>query len=139
MIRMPRTLLESIREHGKDSHTEEACGVMMGYVLPTSKELAALERLSNSRDGERHRRFLITSDDYRRAEAEASARSMELLGFYHSHPNHPAYPSAYDLEHAWPFFSYVIVSVQDGEPQEVRSFVMAEDRMGFAEEEIETF
>jgi proteasome lid subunit RPN8/RPN11 len=59
------------------------------------------------------------------------------LGFYHSHPDHPALPSGYDLDHAFPFFSYVIVSVQKGEPTEVRSFVMREDRSAFDAEELQ--
>ena len=102
------------------------------------KDVQDVQPLANSRDGERHRRFLVTPKDYQRAEAEASARGLTLLGFYHSHPDHPALPSGYDLAHAFPFFSYVIVSVQKGEPTEVRSFVMKEDRSDFDAEELQT-
>jgi proteasome lid subunit RPN8/RPN11 len=136
MVQIPEELMRAIREHGRDSYGDEACGVMFGKNQASSKEVMSLLPLENSREGERHRRFLITPRDYQRAEAEASARGLELLGFYHSHPDHPAYPSTYDLEHAWPFFSYVIVSVRRGEPNGVRSFVMEEDRSGFSEEEL---
>lgn len=137
MLRIPKHLADNIRKHGRETFTEEACGVMYGRVGNDHKEVVDIEPLYNSRNGQRHRRFLITPEDYRRAEVEALARGVELVGFYHSHPNHPAYPSSYDLEHAWPFFSYVIVSVRDGEPKEMRSFVMNEDREAFTGEEVQ--
>lgn len=137
MIRMSPTLLDTIREHGRQSYGDEACGVMFGKFRNGSKEVSSVQPLDNSRDGERYRRFLITPQDYQRAEREASARGLDLVGFYHSHPNHPAYPSTYDLEHAWPLFSYLIVSVREGEPKEVRSFVMKEGRDGFLEEKLQ--
>ena len=68
-----------------------------------------------------------------------SARATEggdLLGFYHSHPDHPARPSQYDLDHAWPFFSYIIVSVQKGEPQDMTSWRLREDRSAFDQEDL---
>ena len=136
MIQISEALLQAIRDHGRRSFGDEACGVMYGRSRDGEKDVLVVQPLENSRDGERHRRFLITPKDYTRAEKEASARGLELLGFYHSHPNHPAYPSGYDLDHAWPFFSYVIVSVEKGEPKEIRSFVIDDDRRDFTEEEI---
>jgi proteasome lid subunit RPN8/RPN11 len=133
--------METIRSHGRESYRDEACGVMFGHLVGpdmNAREVQDVRALANSRDGQRHRRFLITPKDYRRAESEATARGLTLLGFYHSHPDHPAFPSRYDLEHAFPFFSYVIVSVQKGEPTEVRSFVMKEDRTAFDPEELQT-
>ena len=137
MIRIPERLLEAIRGHGRDSYNDEACGVLFGDHAGEDKDVQHVEPLPNSRDGERHRRFLITPTDYQRAESAASARGLTLLGFYHSHPDHPALPSGYDLEHAFPFFSYVIVSVQKGEPTEIRSYVMREDRSAFDAEELQ--
>ena len=138
MIRIPERFLETIRGHGRESYNDEACGVMFGEYEGEDKTVRHVQPLPNSRDGQRHRRFLITPQDYRRAESEASARGWALLGFYHSHPDHPAAPSGYDLDHAFPFFSYVIVSVQKGEPTEIRSFVMKEDRSAFDPEELQT-
>jgi len=135
---LPEEILESIRRHAREAYREEACGAIYGRCTHKSKEALRAEPLPNAREGDRRRRFLITSTDYRRAEARAAEHGMDLLGFYHSHPDHPAYPSSYDLEHAFPSFSYVIVSVREGEPGDVRSFVLTEDRSAFGEEELET-
>ena len=82
------------------------------------------------------RRFLVRPQDYREAEQTASDSGVELLGFYHSHPDHPARPSEYDLNHAWPFFSYVIVSVRDGVPGDMTSWRLLDDRSTFTEEDL---
>jgi proteasome lid subunit RPN8/RPN11 len=87
MIRIPERLLEVIRSHGRDSYNDEACGVMFGDYAGEDKDVQHVEPLPNSRDGERHRRFLITPEDYQRAESVASARGLTLLGFFHSHPD----------------------------------------------------
>ncbi len=90
--------------------------------------------LPNTTEAGPRRRFLVRPDDYRAAEQRARQRRVELLGFYHSHPDHPARPSQYDLDHAWPFFSYVIISVRSGEPAEVTSWRLRDDRSTFDEE-----
>ncbi|MCI0408068.1 MAG: M67 family metallopeptidase [Acidobacteria bacterium] len=136
MILVTEAVLGQIRAHARQTYNEECCGVLFGREQGAERIVEAVTPLSNSRDGERHRRFLITPADYRRAEAEAGTRSIALVGFYHSHPDHPARPSAYDLEHAWPFFSYVIVSVKEGIPTEICSFVLKEDRSEFLREEV---
>jgi proteasome lid subunit RPN8/RPN11 len=83
------------------------------------------------------RRFLVRPDDYRVAEKRAREAGLDLLGFYHSHPDHPARPSQYDLDHAWPFFSYVIVSVMAGKDALLTSWQLKEDRSAFDEERLE--
>lgn len=138
MILITERLLEVIRRHGRESYAEEACGVLYGRSSASGKVVEVVEPLANSRDGERHRRFLITPADYRRAEERAVRDGLDLLGFYHSHPDHPALPSDYDRDHALPFFSYVIISVRERAPGEVRSFVLAEDRSAFDEERLQT-
>ena len=140
MIRLPETAIEAIHRHGRESYRDEACGAMYGRVIGDRgdvRDVARVAPLENARENERHRRFVITPDTYRRAEAEAARSGLTLLGFYHSHPDHPAYPSAYDLEHAFPFFSYVILSVENAEPKTMRSFVLANDRKEFLEETVE--
>jgi proteasome lid subunit RPN8/RPN11 len=82
------------------------------------------------------RRFLVQPQDYRDAEKQARALGADLLGFYHSHPDHPARPSQYDLDHAWPFFSYVIVAVRAGQPEAMTSWRLRDDRSAFDEEEL---
>ena len=123
---------EAIRRHGADAYPHECCGALIGrdgvvvdaFALPNTTE-----------EGPR-RRFLVRPSDYREAERQASARGAELLGFYHSHPDHPARPSQYDLDHAWPFFSYVIVSVRAGVPEDMTSWRLRDDRSAFDEEEL---
>ena len=149
MIRLPETAIEAIREHGRESYRDEACGAMYGRVIGAigaigaigesgdQKDVVRVAPLENAREKERHRRFVVTPEAYRHAEAEAARSELTLLGFYHSHPDHPAYPSAYDLEHAFPFFSYVILSVENAEPKTMRSFVLANDRKEFLEEKVE--
>ena len=137
MIRLPETAIEAIRQHGRESYRDEACGAMYGRLHGDSRDVVRVAPLDNARDSERHRRFVVTPEAYRRAEAEAVQSGLTLLGFYHSHPDHPACPSAYDLEHAFPFFSYVILSVEDAEPKTMRSFVLADDRKEFLEESLE--
>jgi proteasome lid subunit RPN8/RPN11 len=86
--------------------------------------------------GERRRRFLIGPAEYRAAERRAAETGVQLLGFYHSHPDHPAEPSTFDLEHAWPNLSYLIVSVRGGRPVDARSWRLKPDRSGYDEEQV---
>lgn len=137
MIRLPETAMEAIRQHGRESYRDEACGAMYGRLDGDVRAVVRVVPLDNERGSERHRRFVVTPDAYRTAEAEALRSGLTLLGFYHSHPDHPAYPSDYDLEHAFPFFSYVIVSVENAEAKNMRSFVLADDRKEFLEESLE--
>jgi proteasome lid subunit RPN8/RPN11 len=137
MILLPDEAVEAIRLHGRQSYRDEACGVLYGGTAADGKHVLRAAPMVNASEDERYRRFVVTASDYRRAEADASRSGLTLLGFYHSHPDHPAYPSAYDLEHAFPFFSYVILAVEGGEPKDMRSFVLSEDRSEFLEESLE--
>ena len=84
------------------------------------------------------RRFRIDDKDYLTAERQASAAGLALLGFYHSHPDHPAVPSQYDLDHAWPTFVYPIVSVMAGEAVALRAWMLRDDRTAFDERPVES-
>jgi proteasome lid subunit RPN8/RPN11 len=97
----------AIRAHGRETYPHECCGALIGRDGSVSDVLA----LPNTTEEGPRRRFLVRPSDYREAERRASALGAELLGFYHSHPDHPARPSQYDLDHAWPTFAYIIVSV----------------------------
>jgi cysteine synthase B len=125
--------LLDIRRHGERMYPDECCGALIG---PRAGEAGEAFALSNTTDGERRRRFLVGPGEYREAEARAAATHRELVGFYHSHPDHPAVPSAFDLEHAWPNLSYVIVSVRNGRSVEARSWRLRADRSGFDEEQL---
>ena len=129
-MRVSDAVLAAIRAHGREANPNECCGALIGRDGEVTDALA----LPNTTEEGPRRRFLVRPSDYRAAEARASASGAELLGFYHSHPDHPAEPSQYDLDHAWPSFSYVIVSVRNGEPTEMRSWRLREDRSQFDEE-----
>lgn len=136
MIRLSGEQAEAIRAHGRWTYPEECCGVLLGTVAGEVRRVQEVMQLDNARTEERHRRFLITSHDYTSAEQAAAARGLELIGFYHSHPDHPARPSQYDLEHALPWHSYIVLAVQTGEPQDMNSWIMADDRSQFLPEEL---
>lgn len=125
--------LMAIRDHGRDTYPNECCGALIGRNDVVSATFA----LPNTTEEGPRRRFLVRPADYRAAESRAAAMGQELLGFYHSHPDHPARPSQYDLDHAWPSFSYVIVAVVNGEPGDVRSWRLRGDRSQFDEETVD--
>ena len=129
-VTLTQTVHGAIRAHGCETYPDECCGALIGRDGRVTEAFA----LPNTTEEGPRRRFLVRPDDYRAAEARAAARGGELLGFYHSHPDHPAKPSQYDLDHAWPFFSYVIISVRAGEPRELRSWRLRDDRSQFDEE-----
>jgi proteasome lid subunit RPN8/RPN11 len=131
-VTLSQAALAAIREHGRDAYPNECCGALIGRMGAVSTTFA----LPNTTEEGPRRRFLVRPTDYRSAEARAASLGQELLGFYHSHPDHPARPSQYDLDHAWPSFSYVIVAVASGEPGDLRSWRLREDRSQFDEEEI---
>jgi proteasome lid subunit RPN8/RPN11 len=97
----------AIRRHGEETYPHECCGALVGRDARVTDVVA----LPNTTEEGPRRRFLVRPSDYRQAEQRATELGGELLGFYHSHPDHPARPSQYDLDHAWPTFAYVIVSV----------------------------
>jgi proteasome lid subunit RPN8/RPN11 len=101
------------------------------------REILGLFPLVNRREDSPRNRFSVTPQDVIEADRTAQARGMDLVGWYHSHPDHPAKPSEYDREHAWPWYSYIIVSVQKGDPQEMTSWRLHDDRGGYSQETIE--
>ncbi len=123
----------AIRAHGRETFPHECCGAMLGKDGVVREAWA----LSNTTEEGPRRRFLVRPDDYRLAERRARDAGLDLLGFYHSHPDHPARPSQYDLDHAWPSFSYVIVSVMAGHDQLLTSWRLQDDRAAFGEEAVE--
>jgi len=134
VIALGEEVLRAIREHGEAAYPEECCGVLLGSVSGEERRVLEAAPLPNTRREERGRRFLIAPRDYRAAEREAEARGLLLLGFYHSHPDHPARPSQYDLEHALPWHSYVIVAVAGGRAADASSWVLSPDRSCFEPE-----
>ena len=119
----------AIRAHGVETYPNECCGALYGRDGQVTATLA----LPNTTEEGPRRRFLVRPQDYRDAEKRAAALGAELLGFYHSHPDHPARPSQYDLDHAWPTFGYVIVSVAAGRAGDMTVWWLKDDRSSFEE------
>lgn len=118
-----------IRRHGEETYPHECCGAMYGR----DGRVTATFALPNTTEEGPRRRFLVRPSDYRLAERRASELGLDLLGFYHSHPDHPARPSQYDLDHAWPTFAYVIVAVGSGRAGDLTLWWLKEDRSTFEE------
>ena len=137
-LQVKKELLREIRRQGEEAFPHECCGFLLGNANGGSRTVHQLRPALNAReDSARHNRFLITAENYLAAQKEAAGENAEIIGFYHSHPNAPARPSQYDEDHAWPWYSYVIVSVRDGGGAEATSWVLRHDRSGFDEQEIE--
>jgi proteasome lid subunit RPN8/RPN11 len=123
--------LDAIHTHAIQTYPHECCGALLGHA-ETHQVVTALALPNTTEEGPR-RRFLIRPDDYRTAEREARAAGLELIGFYHSHPDHPARPSQHDLDHAWPNMHYIIASVLQGRVDGVRTWFLRDDRSAFDE------
>ncbi|MGZ9163649.1 MAG: M67 family metallopeptidase [Anaerolineales bacterium] len=138
ILQLTEKLLAQIHVHGEQAYPEEGAGFLLGAYSDNSlRAVQAIFPLGNSREDEaRHNRYLITPEDYLKAELAADRLGLSLIGVFHSHPDHPNRPSEFDREWAQPFFSYVITSVQSGKAIESRSWRLIEDRSKFEEEEI---
>lgn len=119
----------AIRRHGEETFPHECCGALVG----SGDKVTTVVPLPNTTEEGPRRRFLVRPSDYRMAEQRASELGGELLGFYHSHPDHPARPSQFDLDHAWPTFAYTIVSVMAGAARDMTVWFLKEDRSSFDE------
>jgi len=139
MLCLSPEMEKNIRVDGETAYPNECCGVLIGEVdnsgIKTVKSTLTINNASEN--GEQYHRFLITPEDMMKAEQAARAKKLDVIGFYHSHPDHPSAPSGYDKDHALPFYSYVIVSVDNGKAQVLTSWELADDRSDFTREEID--
>ena len=126
-LRLPGALADEIRRHGEAAYPAECCGAMVGRVDHAAKEVLRLSPAVNRRTDDPHR-YLIAPDDLRQLEREVREAGQEIVGYYHSHPDHPARPSAFDAEHAWPWYSYLIVRIDRGRGAEMASWVLDDER-----------
>jgi proteasome lid subunit RPN8/RPN11 len=139
-------LAAKIGAHGVETYPHECCGALLGrdetdlssVSGKAMREVLALFPLVNRRDDSPRNRFSVTPGDVMLADKTAQAQGLEVIGWYHSHPDHPARPSQYDRDHAWPWYSYIIVSVHAEEPKEMTSWRLQDDRAEFVEEEVAT-
>jgi proteasome lid subunit RPN8/RPN11 len=137
MISISEQLLENVREHGIRDYPYECCGLLLGRYEADAKVVRETYPISNAREESAKRnRFLIQPEELMRGERYARSNELEVVGFYHSHPDSPARPSQYDLEHAWPTYSYIIVATSEGHSGDLYSWEQEPDRSKFNPEEI---
>ncbi|HEX5758248.1 MAG TPA: M67 family metallopeptidase [Thermoanaerobaculia bacterium] len=129
--------LATIERQAAEAYPEECCGVLLGRVTGERVEVDRVVPAANEREESRGNRFVIGPETVLEAQRSARDAGLEIVGYYHSHPDHPARPSEFDREHAWPGLSYLIVAVTGGHASEVRSWRLADDRAEFSEEPIE--
>jgi proteasome lid subunit RPN8/RPN11 len=137
ILRLTPDVIKEIHAHGEATYPDEGAGLLLGKANGDLKLATAVLKLANTReDSARHNRFLLTPQDYFRGEQEAARLDLDVIGVFHSHPDHPNRPSEFDREWAMPWFSYIITTVQDGRATESRSWQLNEDHSAFFEEQI---
>jgi proteasome lid subunit RPN8/RPN11 len=137
MIRLEARHRQAIAAHGEETYPHECCGFLVGRQEDGVKVVEEVWPAGNARDDSPQNRYLIPPEEMLRAEKGARQRGLEILGFYHSHPDVAARPSEYDRQFAWPWYSYLIVSVRAGQAAELNAWVVPEDPDPFAAEELE--
>ncbi|MFM8321083.1 MAG: Mov34/MPN/PAD-1 family protein [Chloroflexota bacterium] len=137
MLTLTPDLLQRIQANGEAAYPEEGAGLLLGHTDGSTRRVTRLLEFNNAReDAARFNRYLLTPQDYLQGELEAARLGLDVIGVFHSHPDHPSRPSEYDREWAMPFLSYIITSVQLGRAAESRSWLLSEDRERFIAEEL---
>ena len=129
--------LKSVCDHAENTYPHECCGLLVGTENNDIKMVKNVVKADNVRNqGTRRKRYLINPEEFVSVERKAHQDGLEVIGFYHSHPDAGARPSEYDLIHAWPWYSYVIVSVSDKGYGQVTSWRLRDDRAKFDKESL---
>jgi proteasome lid subunit RPN8/RPN11 len=134
-LRLTGAVAEDIRREGELAYPGECCGVLAGRV-GENKEVVRLVPVVNRRTDD-PTRYLISPDDLLRITLDLRRSALEVLGYYHSHPDHPAVPSEFDSQNAWPWYSYIIVRVNSGRSAELTSWVLEDDCSAMRQEVLE--
>lgn len=136
IIEINEQALSKVNHHGERAYPDEGAGLLLGEYLDDRKIITDILPLDNAReDTARHNRYLITATDMIHGEQYAEEQGLDILGVFHSHPDHPDRPSEFDRDWALPWYSYLITSVQRGRATSRRVWRLLEDRSGFAEEQ----
>lgn len=137
MVYLTQEHIEQIEAHGEKTYPYECGGMLIGRFEDGKKTVVELLPMENAMaESEQHNRVLILPKDVLRAERFARAKKLDVVGYYHSHPDHVAVPSQFDLDHALPVWTYIIVSVENGQAVKLLAWEMENDRSKFNEEEI---
>ena len=137
-LEIDQEALVKIHAHGETAYPDEGAGILLGEVNGDRRYVRDILPIDNAREAEaRHNRYLITPQDMLAAETTASRLELDVIGIFHSHPDHPNEPSKFDRDWAMPWYSYVITSVMRGQATESRSWRLLDDRSSFVEEQIQ--
>lgn len=137
MIKLKKEHLEIIEAHGREGYPHEVCGIIMGQFNDGANVATEIRRAANLNNERAHDRYEMDPKDLLKAEREGREAGVEIIGYYHSHPDHPDRPSEFDRERAWPGYSYLIASVMEGKDVTARSWLLNEETAKFDEEVIE--
>lgn len=134
---LSQEILKRIHQHGEQAYPEEGAGLLLGETKGDQQQVSEIVSLTNEREEDaRHNRYQLSPQDYLKGEELADRMGLDVLGVFHSHPDHPNQPSEFDRQWAWPNFSYLITSVVQGVAVESRSWRLNEDRANFSEEKV---
>jgi len=134
---LPSGLLDAMASHARSVYPDECCGFLIARADPldpkSPRAIVAVEPAPNEYAGERRRRFLLRPEELRAAERRVEGTDRAVAGFYHSHPDHPGRPSEFDREHAWPWYTYIVLGVDAGGLREARAFELDPEALEFRE------
>ena len=136
MVEIKQDILQKILDHAKASYPHECCGILLGLMSEKKRVMDAV-KAENTNKERVSDRYEMNPDELLRIEREARQAGLEVVGVYHSHPDHPSSPSEFDRQRGWPEYSYIIVAVKGGTETEARSWTFIEEDEPFGEEELE--
>lgn len=134
-LRIANEVMAELRQHLESGYPNEACGALIGRATEASREVLEFRPMRNTITDRPWDRYALDPLEQLQVQKDADARGLEIIGFAHSHPDHPARPSQFDQDHAWTFYSYIVASVQKGNLTEVRSWLLKDGT--FVEEQLE--
>jgi proteasome lid subunit RPN8/RPN11 len=136
MLKIPVTLMREIHDHGEASYPNECCGLIVGTMSGDTRTAHTVRRCKNLNTERARDRYLLDPLDMLRTQQEFESGPLDIIGIYHSHPDHPSRASQTDTERAWPGYSYLIISVQNGTVATNNSWVLNETERKFDEEKL---
>ncbi len=136
MIHMLTNVRKQMFFHAESVYPEECCGLLLGAEIDVMRKITGIIEVPNAEGARRDHRFLITPEYYRKAEVNAKEMNVKLLGFYHSHPDHKALPSKYDIEHGIPWFVSIIIAVTGGTASHMTAWILNENRMRYDQQSL---
>ena len=135
MVEIKQDILQKILDHARESYPHECCGILIG-LMSEKKRIMDAVRAENTNKERASDRYEMNPDELLKIEREARGAGLEVVGVYHSHPDHPSRPSEFDRQRGWPEYSYIIVAVKGGTETEARSWTFIEEDEPFGEEEL---